>query len=181
MGRLGVFLANHRLAVWCLIFLLSIPPVCGLAGFNIFEQSYGRWVPEDQATALQEVRQTFPNRFSGFPVILVLESDDFFQPQRIAALHRTVEIVAEEFEDYGGDELVFWIGSLPQVTLFGTSPLLPEQVETLEEAQALAEVIADHPLVNGQLISADRRTMLIGVMDSSRKAHKGSGRERGTY
>lgn len=52
MRRLGVFLANHRLAVWCLILLLSIPPVYGLRGFNLFEQSYGRWVSEEQTQVL---------------------------------------------------------------------------------------------------------------------------------
>lgn len=170
MRRLGDFLAHHRRTVWCLILLLSIPPICGLSGFNVFEQSYARWVSEEQANVLQEVQSTFPNRFSGFPVILVLESDDFFQPKRIAALHKTVEIVAEEFEDYGGNELVFWIGSLPQVTFFGTSPLLPKDIETLEEAQAVADLVASHPLVIGQLLSDDRRTMLIGIMDSDRDA-----------
>ncbi len=170
MRRLGVFLAHYRRTVWCLILLLSIPPVCGLRGLNVFEQSYSRWVSEEQANVLDEVRQTFPNRFSGFPVILVLESDDFFQPQRIAALHKTVEIVADEFEDYGGSELVFWIGSLPQVTLFGSSPLLPKDFETLEDAQAAGDVVASHPLVIGQLLSEDRRTMLIGIMDSDRDA-----------
>lgn len=172
MRRLGVFLANHRLAVWCLILLLSIPPVYGLRGFNLFEQSYGRWVSEEQTQVLQDVNEAFPNRFSGFPVILVLECEDFFQPERIKALHRTVEIVEEEFASIDGDGRTFWIGSLPQVTLFGTSPLLPPDVETLEEAQSAADVIAEHPLVDGQLLSADRRTMLIGLLDSERKVNQ---------
>jgi uncharacterized protein len=169
MRRLGVFLAHHRRTVWCLILLLSIPPVCGLTGFSIFESRYGRWVSDEQSQVLQEVRETFANRFSGFPVILVLECDDFFQPERISALHRTVEIIDEGFLDFGGKELVFWAGSLPQVTLFGSSPLLPDQVETLEDAQAIGEAVANHPLVDGQLLSADRRTMLIGLMDSDRE------------
>ncbi|MGZ0164613.1 MAG: efflux RND transporter permease subunit [Planctomycetales bacterium] len=169
MRRLGVFLAHHRRTVWCLILLLSIPPVCGLTGFNLFEPQYGRWVSDEQSQVLQEVRDTFSNRFSGFPVIVVLECDDFFQPERIAALHQAVEIIDEGFLEFGGKELVFWIGSLPQVTLFGSSPLLPEQVDTLEEAQAVGEVVANHPLVDGQLLSADGRTMLIGLMDSDRQ------------
>jgi len=169
MRRLGVFLAHHRRTVWCLILLLSIPPVCGLTGFSIFESRYGRWVSDEQSQVLQEVRETFANRFSGFPVILVLECDDFFQPERISALHRTVEIIDEGFLEFGGKELVFWAGSLPQVTLFGSSPLLPDQVETPEDAQAIGDAVANHPLVDGQLLSADRRTMLIGLMDSDRE------------
>lgn len=172
MRRLGVFLAHHRRTVWCLILLLSIPPVCGLTGFSIFESRYGRWVSDEQSQVLQEVRETFANRFSGFPVILVLECDDFFQPERIEALHRTAAIVEEEFAKIEGDGRTFWIGSLPQVTLFGTSPLLPKDLETSEEAQAAAEVIARHPLVEGQLLSADGRTMLIGLLDSDRKANE---------
>ena len=156
--------------VWCLILLLSIPPIYGLTGFNIFEPSYGRWVSEEQSQVLRNVKKTFPNRFSGFPVFMVLECDDFFQSQRISALHRTADIIADEFRDSGGKDVVFWIGSLPQVTLFGTSPLLPEDVETLDEAQAVADVVASHPLVNGQLLSDDRRTMLIVIMDSDRDA-----------
>ena len=159
--------------VWCLILLLSIPPIYGLTGFNIFEPSYGRWVSEEQSQVLRNVKKTFPNRFSGFPVFMVLECDDFFQSQRISALHRTADIIADEFRDSGGKDVVFWIGSLPQVTLFGTSPLLPEDVETLDEAQAVADVVASHPLVNGQLLSDDRRTML------RRDYGLGSGRRRG--
>ena len=146
--------------VWCLILLLSIPPIYGLTGFNIFEPSYGRWVSEEQSQVLRNVKKTFPNRFSGFPVF-------------ISALHRTADIIADEFRDSGGKDVVFWIGSLPQVTLFGTSPLLPEDVETLDEAQAVADVVASHPLVNGQLLSDDRRTML------RRDYGLGSGRRRG--
>lgn len=172
MRRLGLFLANHRLVVWCLILLLSIPPICGLTGLNIFDQSYGRWISDEQSQTLQDVKEAFANRFSGFPVILVLECDDFFQPERIAALHRTAAIVEEEFRKIDGDGRTFWIGSLPQVTLFGTSPLLPKHFETSEEAQTAAEVIARHPLVEGQLLSDDRRTMLIGLLDSDRKANQ---------
>ena len=164
MRRLGVFLAGHRRTVWCLILLLSIPPTCGLTGFRFFEPSYTRWVSEDDAKALQDVNKTFTDKFSGFPWLIVLESDDFFQPDRIAALHETAEIIASEFVDRGSNDSVFWIGSLPQVTLFGTRPLLPASVESLAEAQTLAEVVASHPLVDGQLLSTDRHTMLIGVM-----------------
>lgn len=169
MRRFGVFLAHHRRTVWCLILLLSIPPVYGLRGHNLFDQPSGRWVSDEQSQVLQEVRESFANRFSGFPVILVLECDDFFQPERISALHRTVEIIDEGFLEFGGKELVFWAGSLPQVTLFGSSPLLPDQVETLEEARAVGEAVASHPLVDGQLLSDDGRTMLIGLMDSDRQ------------
>jgi predicted RND superfamily exporter protein len=170
MRRLGVFLAHHRRTVWCLILLLSIPPVCGLTGFNVFKPTCSSWVSDEQSQVLQEVKETFPNRFSGFPVIVVLECDDFFQPERIAALHRTVEIINEERRGFKGEHLLFWIGSLPQAMLFGASSLMPDQVETPEEAQAVGEVVTNHPLVNGQLLSADHRTMLIGLMNSDRQA-----------
>lgn len=164
MRRLGVFLAHHRRTVWCLILLLSIPPAIGLFGVQLFKPSYSRWVTEEQANELSEARETFPNQFSGFPSFLVLECDDFFQPKRIAALQTAVKRIADRMVYEGGEDSLIWIGNIPQVTLFGTRPLLPEHVESLEDAQAAADVIADHPLVAGQLLSEERRTMLIGLM-----------------
>jgi uncharacterized protein len=170
MRRLGVYLAHHRRTVWCLILLLSIPPICGLTGFRLFEPSYTSWVSEKDATVLQNLNENFTEKLSGFPWLFVLESDDFFQPDRIAALHDTAEIIANEFVEQGGKDSMFWIGSLPQITLFGSRPLLPDNIDSLEEAAALADVIAHHPLVDGQLMSPDRRTMLIGVMIRDKEA-----------
>jgi uncharacterized protein len=163
MRRLGDFLAHHRRTVWCLILLLSIPPAIGLYGVQLFEPSYSRWTTIDQMKTVVEAREAFPNQFSGFPSFLVLECDDFFQPKRIAALQTAVKRIADHMVYQGGEESLIWIGNIPQVTLFGTRPLLPDHVETLEEAQAAGDVIAAHPLVVGQLLSEDRRTMLIGV------------------
>lgn len=170
MRHLGVYLAHHRRTVWCLVVLLSIPPACGLWGTQLFDSSSSRWVSEDDEQILQEVNDIFTTRYAGFPWLIVLESEDFFQPDRIAALHETAAIITREFADRGSSDSVFWIGSLPQVSLFGSRPLLPERVDSLEDAQTLADVIASHPLVKGQLLSEDRKTMLMGITVWDRNA-----------
>lgn len=163
MRRLGVYLAYHRRTVWCLVVLLSIPPACGLWGTQLFDSASSRWISEEEEQILQDVNDTFTTRFAGFPWLIVLETEDFFQPDRIAALHETAGIISREFDDRGSSDSVFWIGSLPQASLLGSRPLLPDQVDSLEEAQTLADVVANHPLVKGQLLSEDRKTMLMGI------------------
>lgn len=170
MRRLGVYLAHHRRTVVCLIMLLSIPPALGLWGTQLFDSVSSRWVSEDEEQILQEVHENFTTRFSGFPWLMVLESEDFFEPDRIAALHDAASIIADEIRSRSRGDSVFWIGSLSQISPFGTHPLLPKQVRLLEETQEIAGLVASHRLVRGQLLSEDRKTMLMGVTTWDRKA-----------
>ncbi len=155
MRHLSTFLTDHRVLAWCFIVLFAVPPGLGFYGFRVAKPVRQQWATESDRQALEEVHSSFTSGFSGFPSVLVIECDDFFQVDRIAAIREVVEQIKSVHP-------AAWIGSVPQVTLFGSSPLLPVEV-TQDELTELADVIATHPLIRGQLLSPDRKTMLIGL------------------
>jgi len=140
---------------WCFIVVFAIPPGLGFYGFRIAKPVRQQWATESDRQVLEEVHSSFTSGFSGFPSVLVIECDDFFQIDRIVAIRGVVEQIESVHP-------VAWIGSIPQITLFGSSPLLPEEI-TQDELTELADVIATHVLIKGQLLSPDRKTMLIGL------------------
>lgn len=165
MQQLGHWLAHHRRTVWCLIVLLSIPPVLGLTGTRLRRGEEPDWVSQGEYTEQAEARANFPTRVTGLPLILVLECEDFFAKERLETLNRAIPRIA----DLAGVEEVVWPGEIPQATLFGTHRLLPDEIESAEHAREIGEQIRNHPLVLNQLLSEDGRTMLVGLPTWSRK------------
>lgn len=96
----------------------------------------------------------------GYQAIVVVESDDFFTPNGVHAMRSIVDRL--EALDYVFD--VRWMDEIPTLNLFGLNePLLPRKESApilFEHARKKAK---DHPLVNGQLLSEDGRTLLLLV------------------
>jgi predicted RND superfamily exporter protein len=164
MKRLSRFLAEHRWFAWLLFLVLSIPPGLGLFGYSLLDSPDAEWATTVDRKALDEAQSNFTSQLAGLPSFLVVESDDFFQPERVHALWTAVEKIEQLEEVYG----VLWMGSVPHVTLFGQNPLLPGLDADAEEIAAAKELVSTHPLIEGQLLSEDGRTLLMGIFADDR-------------
>ncbi len=107
------------------------------------------------AAALPDVT---PFSLTDADVVLVIESPDLFTPQGAAALR---EVVAA-LEQLDAVESVTWMERVPMLNIFGLrEPLLPPEHASLRQFAAAREKALQHPLVGGQLLSADGRTLLL--------------------
>lgn len=159
MERIGGIVARRPGLAWVLVVGLSIPPFLGFCGYELVDREKARWDSADQRRDLEDVKQAFSNRFSGFPNFLVLESEDFFQRDRLNAIRESVQILRSRYT-------VAWLGDLQQATLFGDRlPLLPGADASQDELDQERPRLMEHPLVKGQLLSADGGTMLVGFLD----------------
>ncbi len=155
--HLGDFIANQRLWAWALVGTITTVSVLGWCGFRVFEHEQSKPTSTAAELAMDEASDTFGRRY--YSHALVLQSEDFFLPQRIGALRR----LAAAFERLDSIRSVVWIGSIPKVSLLEMNPLLPPPGASPEEYRRAEEELARHPLVNGQLLSDDGRTMLMLV------------------
>ena len=93
-------------------------------------------------------------------VVLVAEADDFFTPAAANAMRAAVEAV-EALPQVGS---VFWMDRAPVMNIFGLrEPILPRATASAARfADAKKRALA-HPLVGGQLLSADGSTAMLLV------------------
>lgn len=160
MKFLSQFLARRRWFAWLLFLGLSIPPALGFSGFTVLESRDADWATEKDYEALNDVQNAFTSQLAKLPTLLVVESQDFFQVERIHALWEAVADIEQVENSHG----VLWAGSVPHVTLFGQqNPVLPGLDADEEDVLAAKEYVSEHPLIKGQLLSEDGRTLLLGV------------------
>lgn len=164
---------DRPLVGWVVVALLWIPPVLGFCGYRLADPLPAGWVPSEVVEELDEQQRQFN---SNTPLVLVLTCEDFFQPDRIEALHQTVARLRNE----PGVLSVTWAGDIPEVTLLGRKRMLLPDAESLSEDQlvkAKSELL-NHPLVAENLISKDGKTLLL-LMDAERSLLRKSGEVSG--
>ncbi len=151
--------ADHRALGWCVVFLLSLPPILGFSGFRVAEPVAEGWVEPEVLEKLKQVEATFKFNAS---LVLVLECDDFFTAERIAALHLAVAAA----RDSNKARSVTWMGDVAEVTLRGQQTLLLPSGEdiTPESLSVASERLINHPLSGGGVIASDGKTVLL-LMD----------------
>lgn len=101
-----------------------------------------------------------PVSLAAADAILVVESDSVFTPMGAAALRSVVErLEAVDFVDN-----VLWMDRVPILNIFGLrEPLFPKATASPQRFMAAKAKALAHPLVAGQLLSADGRTLLLMV------------------
>lgn len=158
--------ADRRLLGWCLFCLLSLPPALGYWGVRIAGPVAQGWVSPEVLQELEDAQRTF--RFNA-PLVMVLESENFFTVERIAALHGAVDALRQMPEVHH----LTWIGDLREVTLRGDeTPVLPppDVAMTPEELDTVAQTLRQHPLAVNSLISEDGKTLLL-LIDARERSH----------
>ncbi len=92
--------------------------------------------------------------------ILVVDSDEFFTTDGIKALRAIVE----KLESLDYVKSVFWLDDVPNLNIFGLrEPIVPNERASEKRLLAAKEKAIAHPLVGGQLLSEDGRTLLLMV------------------
>src|SRR5690606_37637690 len=90
--------------------------------------------------------------------VLVVQGDDFFTPEAAEALRAVVE----ELESLDHVRRVVWMDRVPILNIFGLpEPLFPRSSSSPARFAAARDKALKHPLVGGQLLSADAKTLLL--------------------
>ncbi len=93
-------------------------------------------------------------------VILVIDSDNFFTPEGAKALRHVVE----ELESLDYVRNILWMDKVPILNIFGLpEPLLPSSKASEQQFKVAFKKAQKHPLVGGQLLSDDGKTMLLMI------------------
>ena len=132
--------ADYRHIGWMFTIAMSIAPALGFLGYRISEPVTDGWVDADTMAAMDRLETTFELTDQ---VVLVLRCEDFFQPDRIAALHETVAAL----RDRSAVNKVLWLGDVPEVTILGRSRSVlpaPETEPTTKELVEAREILRQH-------------------------------------
>lgn len=99
-----------------------------------------------------------PISIVGYDAMMVVETDSLFSPVGVSAIRQVVK----NLEDLDYVEHVLWIDEVPTLNIFGLNePLLPKKEAALERFVNARKKIREHPLVNGQLLSEDGKTIVL--------------------
>lgn len=161
-------MADHPVMVTLFILLLS---GIALLGYTMPEEVRDWFTPapvkqlqKETPSAPRKIREVPPDvdpiSLTDADTILVIDSEDFFTPERIKALREIVEQI--ESLDYVRS--VFWLEDIPNLNIFGLrEPLIPNERASQKRLDAAKEKTVAHPLVGGQLLSVDGKTLLLMI------------------
>jgi predicted RND superfamily exporter protein len=154
---------------WAVLLVLAVITSLALIGYkdpslilNLFESA-----PE----ALQEgtiadptksrpVPEVNPFVLSRSDAVILIDSEDFFNAAAAKALRKIVV----DLEALDQVESVTWMDRVPPLNMFGLpEPLLPRSEASPQRYAAAKQKAMAHPLVGGQLLSDDGKTMLMLV------------------
>ncbi|MEZ6110014.1 MAG: efflux RND transporter permease subunit [Pirellulaceae bacterium] len=91
---------------------------------------------------------------------LVVQIDDLFNPRTVDALRSVVSTV----ESLPYVDSMTWVDTVPVLNVFGLrEPLLPPADASQERFDDARQRVMDHPLIIGQLLSDDGKTLLMPV------------------
>jgi len=166
-NRCSVWMVDHPVMITLLILILS---GIALMGYTMPEQVRDWFTPApveqvQQKTSKPQVKQERPPdvdpiSLTDADTILVIDSDEFFTTEGIKALRSIVE----EIEALDYVKSVFWLDDIPNLNIFGLrEPLIPNERASEKRLEAAKLKTINHPLVGGQLMSVDGRTLLMMV------------------
>lgn len=167
----------HRISDWIVdvpqatIALISLITVLALIGYNHPEWILDRIKGKPEVTESRNERIIESDNFEAPPnvnpysvanadAIVVVEAENFFTPQAADALRHIVA----ELEAVPYIRSVVWMDRVPILNIFGLpEPLVPRSsASQLRFDNARKKALAN-PLVKGQLLSADGKTLLLLV------------------
>ncbi len=118
-----------------------------------------RETPQPEAQR-RELPKVDPVSLSGSDAVLVVQSPQFFTPAGAKAMRHVVD----ELEKIDYVRSILWMDRVPILNIFGLpEPLFPRSEASAERFAAAQEKAMKHPLVGGQLLSEDGKTMLLLV------------------
>ena len=118
----------------------------------------------DDVGATSDEQVTLPNvdpvNLTRADAIIVVESNEFFTPVGAQAMRAVVD----RLEQLDYVDSILWMDRVPILNIFGLpEPLFPRSEASATRFAAAREKALNHPLVRGQLLSPDGRTLLLMV------------------
>ncbi len=155
-----LFVRNRSLVGWMLLAVTAVASVGHLLpaqSRHPLERYEDR--PESvPLTTTAKVQSRF--NLASSDAFLIVESEDLFTPESVAATRRLVKAV----ESIDFIQSVFWIDRVPILNVFGLAdPLVPSADASRQAFRQAERRLRDHPLA-GQLISDDGRSLLMPVV-----------------
>lgn len=163
--RIAAWAVNKRGMVAAVILCISAAAALGI--FNPKTVSrHIQFASRPQATneagndPLPALPDVSPFSLSQASVVMVVQSPDFFRPVAAKALRAIVNRV----ESLDSVRNIVWMDRVPVLNIFGLQqPLLPHSEASQPRFEAARKKAMAHPLVGGQLLSADGKTTLMMV------------------
>ncbi len=167
-GRATAWIVDHSWLAWLFIAAMSGLAIIGYRDPRLLTELF-KQPPPATATPAAEPPPTRtarrPPDVEAFDLarshaVLVVQSDDVFTPAGARALRHMVE----ELEALPYVSSVLWIDRVPLLNIFGLpEPVLPKSTASDNRFAAAKERALEHPLIAGQLMSRDGRTLLMMV------------------
>lgn len=171
-GRLGNRLVDSRWLTPALVTAVTL--FTGMGHYNprwllpepsrpapvpVSEAAPGKAAPEE-ASPGSIPPDVDPIRVARGDVIVVARSDDFFTPAGAAAMRDAVAAL----ESLDHVRQILWMDRAPPLNLFALRrPVYPPADASAARFRDAKQRALEHPLVRGQLLSADAKTMLLMV------------------
>lgn len=171
-GRFGIvadFIIDHRW--WTFLLVLLVTAVATVGHYDPYlllpEPQIAEPVSKqdeaennDQAERVRSAPSVATVQVARGDVIVVAEADDFFTPDGSDAIRDAVAAI----ESLPQVHDVLWMDEAPMLNIFGLpEPILPKRNASPVRFQQAKERALEHPLVLGQLLSADTKTALLMV------------------
>lgn len=150
---------------WAVLLIISSIALLGYNSPGMLKATFAsQAIGDDDTKSEDEDFETPPNiepiRLTDADAILVCQSEDFFTPDGVEAMRSVVA----RLEELNFVTRVLWLDRVPSLNVFGLNePLLPRadaSPASFDKARANAN---SHPLVNGQLLSSDGKTLLLMI------------------
>lgn len=132
----------------------------GRGGGNREAPGRSRGGPERVAVNNGPPPDVTPLMLFGSELMLLITGDDFFTPTAAIALREAVE----SLEALPQVRSVMWMDRAPPLNLFGLrEPALPDHRASQRRFDSARQTALENPLIAGQLLSADGRTLLFSL------------------
>ncbi|MEZ6133216.1 MAG: efflux RND transporter permease subunit [Planctomycetaceae bacterium] len=168
-NRLVTWTVDQR---WCVVLLLTGITTLSVIGYRdprlvlqLFQQPESDQAAPDNTNAKsdanrRDVPDVSPFSLSRADAVLVVQSDNFFTTESVKALRQVVA----DLEALDQVESVVWMDRVPPLNIFGLpEPIFPRSAASATRFEAARQKAIRHPLVGGQMLSADGKTMLMLV------------------
>lgn len=166
-NRIADWIVDHPLNVTLLLVLISGFAVIGYVNPQLIVGSSARETrgffenrddaDDDEPEPLPDVD---PVSLTNAEAVIVVQSDAFFTPAGARAMRHVVDTL----ESLDHVERILWMDRVPVLNIFGLpEPLLPTSQASPQQFEDAKKEALEHPLVGGQLLSADARTLLLLV------------------
>ncbi len=167
-GRSTAWIVDRPLWAYLFLCVMSAIAIVGYVAPQQVRRYFQPPPPKVEVTSAAVVeapaRKPRPNvealELSRADAVLVIESDDIFTPSGAEALRKMVNAL----EGLPYIRNVLWMDRVPVLNIFGLrEPLFPKSQASPARFAAAREHALSHPLLKGQLLSPDGRTLVVLV------------------